>query len=70
MKSPFLSLVAVAAIGACAPAKTTTTQPPVAAKDTTPTTGPGGQSIPNADPFPSTYVRTASAYLPRHHLGI
>ena len=70
MKSLFLSIVAVVGLGACAPAKTTPSQAPVAAKDTTPTTGPGGQSLPNADPFPSTYVRIASAPLVIRNVNI
>ena len=56
----------VAALAACAPAKSTAAaQPPAAApapaRDTTrPPPGAGAVSAPNADPFPSTYVVPAS----------
>jgi imidazolonepropionase-like amidohydrolase len=43
---------------ACAPAKSS--PPPVTAKDSTPPTGLGALSVPNADPFPSTYTRFPS----------
>ncbi|HTK54335.1 MAG TPA: amidohydrolase [Gemmatimonadaceae bacterium] len=72
MRHRFVGSVAmggvVAALGACAPAKSTAAaqQPrPAAAttpaRDTTrPPPGLGGVSAPNADPFPSTYVVPAS----------
>ena len=63
MKSHFAAVVALASVWACAPAKTTTTQAPAPAKDSTAATGPGGISTPNSDPFPSTYVPYPSAPL-------
>jgi len=44
-----------------APTASAATAPKPASKDTaTPMPGPGGLSLPNADPFPSTYVAAAS----------
>src|SRR3982750_515733 len=71
MKHRFVGSVAVggvvAALGACAPAKSTAAaQPrpaaaPSPARDTTrPAPGAGAVSAPNADPFPSTYALPAS----------
>jgi imidazolonepropionase-like amidohydrolase len=63
MKSQILlaALVTVA-ISACAAPKPS--QAPTPAKDTTAAaTGPGGTSVPLADPFPSTYHRIPSAPL-------
>jgi len=62
MKSPLLSVVALACLAACAPGKTTPKQAPTA-KDSTTATGLGGISTPNADPFPSTYTRVPSGAL-------
>jgi imidazolonepropionase-like amidohydrolase len=63
MKSRLIPLLAVAAVAACAPKKTTPPQAPAPAKDSTASTGPGGVSAPNANPFPSTYVRIGAAPL-------
>src|SRR5215212_7830278 len=63
MKSHLLIAAAVIAAAACKPAKPTTAPTPATAKDSAATTGPGGVSVPNADPFPSTYVRMAAAPL-------
>ena len=63
MKSRLIPLLAVAAVAACAPKKTTPPQAPAPAKDSAASTGPGGVSAPNANPFPSTYVRIGSAPL-------
>ena len=60
MRSSIVALVTLAALSACkqAPAG----NPPTPARDTTAASaGMGGISIPNADPFPSTYVRTPAA---------
>src|SRR6476659_6377995 len=60
MRSSTVALITLAAISACkqAPAG----KPPTPARDTTAASaGMGGISIPNADPFPSTYVRIAAA---------
>ncbi len=62
MKSHLVPAIA-AALWACAPAKTTPTQAPTTAKDSVSPTGLGGMSVPNADPFPSTYTRISSAPL-------
>ena len=66
MKSQLLlaTLVTVAA-SACTTAKPAQAPTPATAKDSTPpaSTGPGGTSVPLADPFPSTYQRTPSAPL-------
>ncbi|MDO8502929.1 MAG: amidohydrolase [Gemmatimonadaceae bacterium] len=69
MKSHFLTLAALAAISACAPARTTQQPAPVAAKDSAPP-GMGGVSAPNADPFPSTYARRSSAPLVIRNVNI
>ena len=59
MKSHLL-IAALVVAAACAPTKKS--QAPTPAKtDSAAATGAGGVSTPNADPFPSTYVRTASA---------
>jgi imidazolonepropionase-like amidohydrolase len=60
MKSHLLFVAAAIAVSACTPAKKPQAPTP-ASKDSTTATGPGGVSTPNADPFASTYVRTASA---------
>src|SRR6185436_14827299 len=60
MRSSIVALIALAALSACkqAPAG----KPPAPARDTTAAAaGMGGTSIPNADPFPSTYVRISAA---------
>jgi imidazolonepropionase-like amidohydrolase len=57
MKSHLLIAAALLAASACKPAKTSQAPQPVAAKDSAAATGPGGVSVPNADPFASTYVR-------------
>ena len=64
MKSQLVIAAAIAA-AACSSARTSQAPTPAtaAAKDSAQPTGPGGISTPNADPFPSTYVRTASAPL-------
>ena len=61
MKSHLLIVAALAA-SACTPKKPQAPTP-VAAKDSAAATGPGGVSAPNADPFPSTYVRPPAAPL-------
>ena len=61
MKSHLLIVAALAA-SACTPKKPQAPTP-VAAKDSAAATGPGGVSAPNADPFPSTYVRAPAAPL-------
>ncbi len=61
MRSPLMSVVALAALWACAPAKAT--RSPVMAKDSVQPTGLGGVSTPNSDPFPSTYARVPSGAL-------
>jgi imidazolonepropionase-like amidohydrolase len=62
MKSRILLVVAaLGAASACTPAKKAQAPAPASAKDSTAVTGPGATSVPNADPFASTYVRTASA---------
>ena len=58
MKSHLL-IAALIVASACTPAKKPQAPTP-AAKDSAIATGPGGVSTPNADPFPSTYVRTAA----------
>jgi imidazolonepropionase-like amidohydrolase len=70
MKSHFVALAAIAAVAACAPAKTGPTQAPTTAKDSTVSTGPGGASIPNADPFASTYTRIAAPPLVIRNVNI
>ena len=62
MKSHLLIVAALAAAAACTPKKPQAPTP-VAAKDSAAATGPGGVSVPNADPFASTYVRTPSVPL-------
>ena len=61
MKSHLLIVAALAA-SACTPKKPQAPTP-AAAKDSAAATGPGGVSAPNADPFPSTYVRPPAAPL-------
>ena len=56
-------IAALLVVSACTPAKRSQAPTPAAAKDSIKPTGPGGVSLPNADPFASTYVRTASAPL-------
>ena len=56
-------IAALVALSACTPAKRSQAPTPAAAKDSVKPTGPGGVSLPNADPFASTYVRIASAPL-------
>ncbi len=63
MKSRLFPFLAIAAFAACAPKKTTPSQAPTPAKDSSAATGAGGVSVPNADPFPSTYVRMGAAPL-------
>src|SRR6185503_7497001 len=63
MKSHLLIAAAIVAAAACKPAKPTTAPTPAAAKDSAAPTGPGGVSVPNADPFASTYVRIPSSPL-------
>src|SRR5215217_3348970 len=65
MKSHLLIAAGLLAITACKPAKKSQAPTPAtaAAKDSAPATGLGGISTPNANPFPSTYVRTAAAPL-------
>ncbi|HEX2723537.1 MAG TPA: amidohydrolase family protein [Gemmatimonadaceae bacterium] len=70
MKKSVLSLAAAAALWACAPARTTPTKAPVAAKDSVPPTGAGGVSLANADPFPSTYARIPAAPLVIRNVNI
>src|SRR5689334_16738579 len=65
MKSQIL-LATLVTVAASACAKPRAAQPPTpatASKDSTPSTGPGGTSVPLADPFPSTYQRIPSAPL-------
>jgi imidazolonepropionase-like amidohydrolase len=64
MKSYLLIAAAITA-AACNPARSSQAPTPAttAAKDSAQPTGPGGVSTPNADPFPSTYVRPAAAPL-------
>lgn len=60
MRSSIVALITLAALSACKPGPAG--KPPAPARDTTAAApGMGGTSIPNADPFPSTYVRIASA---------
>ncbi len=63
MKVQLLFIAALTATSACTQSRTTQAPTPVSAKDSTATTGFGGMSTPNADPFASTYVRTAAAPL-------
>ncbi|MEO5588192.1 MAG: amidohydrolase family protein [Gemmatimonadaceae bacterium] len=56
MKSYLPFIIAMSALVACRPARNTQAPTP-AAKDSTSQTGSGGVSVPNADPFASTYVR-------------
>jgi imidazolonepropionase-like amidohydrolase len=71
MKSHAVSLAALVLLGACSSGRT---QPTTAAtpKDTAaaPATGRGAVSTPNDDPFPSTYVRYASAPLVIRNVNI
>ena len=60
MKSHLL-IAGLMAAAACTPAKKSQAPTPARADSTAAATGPGGISTPNADPFPSTYVRIASA---------
>jgi imidazolonepropionase-like amidohydrolase len=63
MKSHLLIAAALVTATACKPAKPAQPPTPVAAKDSAGATGPGGVSLPNANPFPSTYVRRAAPAL-------
>ncbi len=68
MKSYFVLLVLVAA-SACSPARPR--QAPVPAKDTAQAMpGLGATSTPDADPFPSTYVRFPTAPLVIRNVNI
>jgi imidazolonepropionase-like amidohydrolase len=59
-----LALAALAALAACRPMPGSQGPTPVSGKDSTVApNGPGSTSLPNADPFPSTYVRVPSAPL-------
>jgi imidazolonepropionase-like amidohydrolase len=59
MKRHVFTAAALVLFGACAPSKTK--QPaPVTPKDSVPSTGLGAVSVPNSDPFPSTYTRLPS----------
>lgn len=69
MKSSLVHAIAVAALWGCAPAKTPT-QSPAPARNSVSATGPGGVSLPNADPFPSTYTRISSAPLVIRNVNI
>jgi len=60
MKSHLVFAAVAIALSACKPA-TKSQAPTPATKDSATATGPGGVSVPNADPFPSTYVRIPSA---------
>lgn len=69
MRSNFVVLAVVAATWACAPARSR--QAPAPARDTTVAApGLGATSIPNADPFPSTYVRFPAAPLVIRNVNI
>src|SRR6185503_1768440 len=69
MKSHLLIAAALVAATACKPAKPATA--PTPAKDTTAAaTGPGGVSVPNSDPFPSTYTRIAAPPLVIRNVNI
>src|SRR4029079_7118936 len=61
MKGQLLLATVIVAASACAKPKPA--QAPTPVKDSVTATGPGGVSLPLADPFPSTYVRIASAPL-------
>src|SRR3569832_30265 len=64
MKSQILlAALVVAATSSCAKTKPSTAPTPVPAKDSASSTGPGGVSVPLADPFPSTYQRLPSGPL-------
>ncbi|HKY98302.1 MAG TPA: amidohydrolase [Gemmatimonadaceae bacterium] len=60
MKSHLL-IAGLMVAAACAPTKKSQAPTPAKTDSAAAATGPGGVSTPNADPFPSTYVRTASA---------
>jgi imidazolonepropionase-like amidohydrolase len=63
MKNHFVSIAVLAGAIACTPSKPATPPSPVSAKDSATQTGPGGVSLPYADPFPSTYARISAAPL-------
>jgi len=69
MRIVCLSVATIAALSACGSARRST-PPPVAAKDSAGPTGLGGVSVPNSDPFPSTYVRFPSAPLVIRNVNI
>lgn len=58
MKGRFPAIAVLTLVCACAPMSSQ--RSPVTAKDSTSPAGPGGVSLPNADPFPSTYTRFPS----------
>jgi len=69
MRFNLVLAAAVVALSACAPARKT--QAPAPAKDTTQgTPGLGATSIPDANPFPSTYVRFPAAPLVIRNVNI
>src|SRR5688500_13661091 len=68
MKSHFVLALALVAVSACAPKKAKT--PPITPKDSVAATGLGGVSIPNANPFPSTYARFPSPPLVIRNVNI
>jgi imidazolonepropionase-like amidohydrolase len=63
MKSYFVRIALIAAVAGCTQAKPAEPPKPEAAKDSAASTGLGGLSQPNANPFPSTYVARAAAPL-------
>ncbi len=63
MRRQLVSIAVLAGAIACAPAKPGSPPSPATRKDSTTQTGLGGMSVPNADPFPSTYARVQSAPL-------
>ena len=71
MKS-YLLIAAVIVAAACNPPRSSQAPTPAttAAKDSAQPTGPGGVSTPNADPFPSTYVRVAAPPLVIRNVNI
>ncbi|MDQ3244320.1 MAG: amidohydrolase [Gemmatimonadota bacterium] len=69
MKSHYLALLTLTALGACAPARSPR-QGELTPKDTTPQLGPGAMSSANLDPFTSTYVRFPSTPLVIRNVNI